>query len=298
MTPIICKCCGATAEPFASVDFSRTCEDQPTPVFAPTGEAVPYYRCSICGFLFTPYFDGLTQEQMAEKIYNSQYVMADPGFVDARPRYFANVLQDAIGPTKGAVTALDFGGGNGQLAALMRAAGFLHFGSYDPFFGAATAPASPHDLVTAFEVMEHTRDPIGTFREVLALLRPDGALLFSTMLQPRQLDANWWYMAPRNGHVSLHSRSSLQAVARLVHMTFLSIDPGLHLFYRSPPNLAMRSIVRRYARPMLRFASLNGMGSLLDTSRQVARLGAVGATLDPRHTGRALLRQLGMTIER
>jgi SAM-dependent methyltransferase len=298
VNPIVCKCCGGTAEPFASVDFSRTCEDQPTPVFPPTGEAVPYYRCATCSFLFTPHFDGLTQEQMAAKIYNSQYVMADPGFVEARPRYFAAMLQDAIGPAKGAVTALDFGGGNGQFATLMREAGFVDFASYDPFFGSAAAPASSHDLVTAFEVMEHTRDPIGTFREVLALLRPDGALLFSTMLQPRRLDANWWYMAPRNGHVSLHSRRSLHAIARLLHMTFLSIGPALHLFYRRPPNLAMRSIGRRYARPMLRLASLDGVGSLLDTSTQVARLGAMGATLDPRHAARALLRQLGVTIER
>jgi 2-polyprenyl-6-hydroxyphenyl methylase/3-demethylubiquinone-9 3-methyltransferase len=298
MTPPTCKCCGAATEPFASIDFSRTCEDQPVPVFAPTGEAVPYFRCTACGFLFTPHFDGLTTEQMAEKIYNSQYVMADPEFVDSRPRYFAGILQAAIGSAKDAVAALDFGGGNGQLAALMCEAGFRDFANYDPFFGSAVAPASSYDLITAFEVMEHTRDPIGTFREALALLRPDGALLFSTVLQPRQLDASWWYIAPRNGHVSLHSRRSLLAIAQLLQMEFLSVSAGLHLFYRSPPNLVMRSIVQHYARPMLRFASLNGIGPLLNASRQIARSGAVGATLDPRHAGRALLRQLGVAIER
>jgi SAM-dependent methyltransferase len=296
--PPTCKCCGAPTTLFASVDFSRTCEDRPAPVFAPTGETVPYYRCGACGFLFTTHFDALTAEEMAAKIYNSQYVLADPQFVDVRPRYFAGVLQAAIGPVKDSVRALDFGGGNGKLAASMRAAGFRDFASYDPFFGDTEPPASSHDLVTAFEVMEHTRYPIGTFREVLALLRPDGVLLFSTMLQPSQLDARWWYIAPRNGHVSLHSRHSLQAIARLLGVEFLSVNAALHLFYRDPPSRVTRSIVRSHARPMLRFASLNGVGPLLAASRQVARSRVIGATLDPRHCVRALLRVLGVAIER
>ena len=235
---------------------------------------------------------------MAEKIYNAEYVAADPDFVHARPRYFAGILQDIIGPVKGTVTALDFGGGKGLLAALMREAGFPDFASYDPFFGGTVAAVSHYDLVTAFEVMEHTRDPIGTFREVSGLLRPDGALLSPTLLQPPRLDATWWYMAPRNGHASLHSRRNLQTVARLLDMAFLSISDGLHLFYRSPPNRVMRSVAQRGGRPVLRYASMNGIGHLLDSSRQVARLGEVRAVLDPRHAGRALLRRLGMPVGR
>ena len=304
MTAIICKCCGGATEPFGCADFSRTCEDRPTPVFAPTGEAVPYHRCVTCGFLFTRHFDKLTAEQMAEKIYNAQYLKADPGFTETRPRYFAGMLQDVLAPANGTVGALDFGGGDGRLAALMREAGFRDFASYDPFFGPTAVPAaSPvatpagtYDLITAFEVVEHARDPIGTFREMLGLLRPDGAFLFSTMLQPRGVDTSWWYMAPRNGHVSLHCRGSLLAIARLLCMRFLSIGDGLHLFYRRPGNQVTRSIIRRYARPTLRYASLTGMTCLLDASRQLAQMGAVRATLDPRHVARALL--WAMTTER
>jgi hypothetical protein len=235
---------------------------------------------------------------MAETIYNDQYVLADPGFVDARPRYFSGMLQDILAPVKGSITALDFGGGQGLLAALMREAGFSRFASYDPFFGGAGVPASPCDLVTAFEVMEHTRDPIGTFREALAPLRPDGTLLFSTVLQPRQPDQTWWYMAPRNGHVSLHSRRSLTVIARSLGMTFLPLDGGVHLFYRSPPSRVTQAIVQRRARQIMRFASLCGVGPWVDTAWQVARSGSTQAALDPRHPARALLATLGRPMER
>jgi hypothetical protein len=43
---------------------------------------------------------------MAEKIYNAEYVAADPDFVDARPHQFAGILQNIIGPVKGAALGL------------------------------------------------------------------------------------------------------------------------------------------------------------------------------------------------
>lgn len=282
---------------FACADFSRSCADQPTKAFPPTGESVAYYRCRACGFLFTPHFDGLSASQMAAKIYNSDYIKADPDFSDTRPRYFAGVVRNALEPGETGLAALDFGGGEGRFAALMRDAGFCNFASYDPFFGDAPASASAYDLITAFEVVEHTRDPIGTFREMLGLLRPDGGLLFSTLLQPARLDQGWWYLAPRNGHVSLHCWRSLRSVARRLRVECLSINEGLHLFYRSPANAATRCIVGRNARPILRFASLNGMARLLDAGAQLTRLGQVQPPLDPRHAVRALMREFGRRME-
>jgi 2-polyprenyl-6-hydroxyphenyl methylase/3-demethylubiquinone-9 3-methyltransferase len=291
VAPIVCKCCGHVCDPFASVDFSRTCADRTAPVFAPTGEAVTYCRCRACGFLFTSHFDHLSDEQMIEKIYNREYAMADPDFLGSRPHHFARELQEQLAPLRGDLVALDFGGGSGLLAELMRVAGFADFDSYDPFFANNAAPSRTYDLITAFEVVEHARDAIEPFRQMLSLLRPDGTLLFSTMLQPRHVDANWWYMAPRNGHVSLHSRRSLHTIALRLGLGFLSIDAGTHLFYRSRLSPGTRSIVRPLAGRMLRFASLQGIGSFTMAAWQLAFLGQARAALEPRHAARAVLRQ-------
>ena len=258
----------------------------------PSGEPVTYFRCRACCLLFTPHFDILSAAQLAARIYNAEYATADPDFAEARPRYLANLLRDVLEPAKDSIRALDFGGGQGLLARLMREAGFEGYASYDPFFGNSAPNSGGYDLITAFEVVEHSRDPIAPFQEMLALLRPDGAVLFSTALQPRCLDADWWYIAPRNGHVSLHSRGSLRHIARHLGVRLLSIDPTLHLFCRSPANLAARLIIRRHERPMLRFASLGGFGPLLTTAWEVARMGGVRAAIDPHHAGRALLRVL------
>ena len=80
-----CKCCSAAAIPFAKLDFSRTCEDRHAPPFAPSGEMVPYFHCQSCGFIFTDHFDAWSPGDMAERIYNADYHLADPEFTETRP---------------------------------------------------------------------------------------------------------------------------------------------------------------------------------------------------------------------
>ena len=46
-----------------------------------------------------------------------------------------------------------------------------------PTSGDSALPPRRYDLVTAFEVVEHSRDPVDTFREITALRKSDGAVL-------------------------------------------------------------------------------------------------------------------------
>src|SRR5258706_16460376 len=92
-----CKCCNGSAAIFAEFDFSRTCEDHKGPVFAKSGISIPYYRCTSCGFVFTSYFDDWSKEMFAERIYNSEYILADPDLAGARPRYIADALTRMLG---------------------------------------------------------------------------------------------------------------------------------------------------------------------------------------------------------
>jgi len=66
-----------------------------------------------------------------------------------------------LGPVKERVRGVDFGGGTGLLGTLMCERGFPEYETYDPYFGRSGVPRGRCNLVTAFEVMEHSRDPLG-----------------------------------------------------------------------------------------------------------------------------------------
>jgi 2-polyprenyl-6-hydroxyphenyl methylase/3-demethylubiquinone-9 3-methyltransferase len=272
---------------FADLDASRSAQDSAEPVFPPSGRLVRYHRCVRCGFVFTPDFDRLTDKELSAEIYNADYVLADPEFADHRPRYFAGLLGTTFAPSRASLSCLDFGGGRGVLAGLMCENGFA-FDSFDPYFDPASPKTGAYDLVTAFEVVEHSRTPAETFRAALAHLNPHGLLLFSTLLQPRPLTPSWRYIAPRNGHVSIHTRDSLRRLARNCGVQYLSIDGGLHAFYRgrSP---ALDHLLHRYASAAAYAASLDGLPSLAQTVAGLAIVGHWPAAASFRLWSRAIL---------
>jgi 2-polyprenyl-6-hydroxyphenyl methylase/3-demethylubiquinone-9 3-methyltransferase len=63
-------------------------------------------------------------------------------------------------------------------------------------------------------------------------LKQGGAILFSTLVQPAEFEKvglNWWYAAPRNGHLSLHSAESLKRVFEPFGLAVDSFNEGFHL---------------------------------------------------------------------
>jgi 2-polyprenyl-6-hydroxyphenyl methylase/3-demethylubiquinone-9 3-methyltransferase len=288
-----CKCCGGATRPFAEIDAARSCEDRHgVPVFAASGRPIAYRRCVVCGFVATRDFDSLSEAEMGAVIYDADYIRADPDFTATRPRYYAALFMNWLRPVFPTPAALDFGGGAGVFAAAMAKAGF-RFGSWDPYFDTSPRPAATYDLVTAFEVMEHSRDPLRTVREATGFLQPGGVLAFSTQLLPAGADAGWWYLAPRNGHVSIHTPGSLRHCAAACGFDLMSVSNGLHLFLPRPLSSLARQMMRHQVRAALYDASLRGPSELWHVARQAARAGALRPALDPRHLARALLRSRG-----
>ena len=149
----------------------------------------------------------------------------------------AAAVTEALGAAKAELDILDYGGGNGRFAELMRAADF-RCETYDPFSPAFRArPTRRFNLITCFETLEHMPDPVAGAADIVSLLADDAAILFATLAQPADFAAvglGWWYIGPRNGHVTLHSRESLGRLWGRFGLRVTSFSDNTHLAAREP----------------------------------------------------------------
>lgn len=234
-----CKVCGADSPLFDVCDFMKNCEQRRDPALGRPLAGVPiyYHRCPACGFLFTAAFDGLSDAELGALIYNGDYVRFDPDFVEARPREMARMVRGLVGEALLArLSVLDYGGGSGRLRDYLREAGVRHVESYDPFFQDGE-PQARFDLVLCFEVLEHACHPRRLVAELRRMLNPSGMIVFSTLLQPPDIAAQgigWWYLGPRNGHVSVFTGKSLRDLFALEGLDVLHGENGLHVALTRP----------------------------------------------------------------
>ena len=231
-----CKICGCAARLFGHVDFNRSCEEKRSQILPALGIPVHYHRCVSCSFLFTECFDDWSEADFKQFIYNEDYIRVDPDYLEARPATNARYMITKFYQDRSKIRILDFGGGNGRLAHRLLAAGFTNVETYDPFTPQfSVLPDSKFDLITSFETFEHLPDPHSALDTVVKLLAPNGAVLFSTLVQPpafEDIGMSWWYIGPRNGHVSLFSDRALAVAWQRHRFKVASFSPGVHLAFQ------------------------------------------------------------------
>ncbi len=242
-----CKCCGASSPLYGVVDFHKNCLKVTLPALGLSGIPIYYYRCPVCKFLFTATFDSFTEEDFRTYIYNQDYHLVDPDYREIRPRGNANFLCNLFtGPKPKSV--LDYGGGDGLLAQVLNSTGLLPVDTYDPSVPRhATRPSRRYDCIFSFEVLEHATNPGRTIWDMNDLLTPDGLILFSTVLQPEDFEQqglNWWYVGPRNGHVSLYAHGSLLKLIKPYGFALASFNDTLHALFRKIPDFAKPFLLR------------------------------------------------------
>jgi SAM-dependent methyltransferase len=238
-----CKICGGQAELYGVVDFHKSCEEVRGIRFTLSGVPIYYYRCSDCKFVFTEAFDNWSTEQFKANIYNEQYKLVDPDYETVRPCVNAEFVAQNWGPIKAQTRVLDYGGGNDAFCAALRDAGFPVAVSYDPMVPEyAQRPEGKFDLVTCFETLEHVPDPVAGIASIVEFAADPGLILFRTLVQPddfEQQGVNWWYVGPRNGHISIYSKQALAAAWQRYGYKVASLNDSIHFAFRNlPPFLA------------------------------------------------------------
>ncbi|MFO0995055.1 MAG: class I SAM-dependent methyltransferase [Alphaproteobacteria bacterium] len=212
---IACKACGGAVRFFDIVDFQKCCSIERPYAFGISGIPVPYFRCTHCRFVQTNFLDDWTEHDFREFIYNADYVKVDPEYELVRPEQQALRLSQVLSRLR-SCRILDYGSGTGLLRERLASLGFTQVENFDPFSSPAR-PSGTFEIITCVEVLEHSVEPRRTIEDIASLLAPGGCVLFSTGIQPANIDelrANWWYIGPRNGHISIFSIESLAILAQ------------------------------------------------------------------------------------
>jgi SAM-dependent methyltransferase len=235
--PQPCKICGGDAALDGVVDFNKSCREQHGLRLPLLGVPVYYRRCAACGFLFTDALDDWSIEDFRAHIYNGDYHVVDPDYLGERPSANAAVVVNYWGELKTDIRVLDFGGGNDALCSALRAQGFTATATYDPMVPAyARRPDGKFDLVTCFETLEHLPDPAAGIAAILECVAEPGLIFYSTLLPPTDTcDVAWWYVAPRNGHVSIFTRKALAAAWGRYGYKTVSFNNCTHFAFRTLP---------------------------------------------------------------
>lgn len=236
-----CKICKSNSVLFEVVDFNRIINSERYP-FGLLGIPIYYYECTNCKFIFNIAFDNFSSFGWEKYIYNQDYFSKmDLAYEENRPTLDSELvvaLATKIGREK--IIGLDFGGGNGKLSSILQKKRIKYF-SYDPFdfSNIDLISGAKFNFISAFEVLEHTTNPIGTFQKIVDLGSDKFILVLSTQTSDGLINNPnrllWSYVAPRNGHVSIYSKKTLTLLGDQFGLKHLPVSRGLHLFSRGIP---------------------------------------------------------------
>lgn len=235
---------------------------------------IDYFQCTACRFVQTeePYW--------LDEAYSDAITKTDIGLVQRNEEFTRKTATIILALFPKSKSYLDYGGGYGMLVRMMRDRGFDFYRS-DPFcqnlfargFDANQSAVKTFDLVTAFEVLEHLKDPLEGIGE---MLRHGRNLLFSTLLLPKDEElADWWYLGSEHGqHIALFSREALEHVASTFDLRYYTNGASLHLLTQNDFGVRRAAGVLRRPSALTRFLCRRRQKqrrSLLEADYQKAR---------------------------
>lgn len=197
-----------------------------------------YYFCEQCGFLQTeePYW--------LNEAYSNAIGKSDTGIIHRNIRASLTLSPIFLFLFGRSCRYLDIAGGYGILTRIMRDKGFDYYWS-DKYcenifaIGFEANEKESYSALSAFEVVEHTANPIEFLSEAMRRSKSK-TILFSTVLfesSPPKPDS-WWYYAFDGGqHISFYQRKTLLVIAKRL---------GLHCYSSGSTHLLTDKHVNKY----------------------------------------------------
>jgi hypothetical protein len=242
MKTYTCQICSSNAYLYGILDFNKVCHEELANNFPKTKILINYFLCEYCKFCFAPEFLDWSDADFKNKIYDDQYILIDPGHAGWRAQENSKNIIDGF-KIIDKIKHLDYGGGNGLFCEILRSQGW-DSENYDPFYDGQIIDIKPnsYNFITAFEVFEHMPFVNKFMLDMVKFCSDDAIILFTTLLSDGNIhedqDLDWWYAAPRNGHISLFSKKSLQILAQKNGFQFGSFSNNFHIFFKEIPSWA------------------------------------------------------------
>lgn len=234
-----CKVCDSELQPIDEVDLNKACGPKETYIKERSNILVQYWECKNCGFIHTYYFEKYTSKDWLDKIYNQDYyTKVDPDYLDKRPKLNARLILSILKVIGYKNSGLDYGGGSGQTGKLIRLNGY-GYDWYDPYGKSELNKDNlgKYEFCSCMEVIEHIINPSEWIEKIIELCSKDRLIiLIGTEVRPKNIKKgnllDWWYVAPRNGHISLYTKKSLEILAKNFEMKYISINKSTHIIFK------------------------------------------------------------------
>jgi len=94
------------------------------------------------------------------------------------------------------------------------------------------------DRWCGFEARRDLPDPVAGIARIVDCVAEPGGVLYSTLIQPADFDkhgVSWWYVGPRNGHISIFTKQALALAWARHGFTTVALNEGIHLAFRTLP---------------------------------------------------------------
>jgi hypothetical protein len=195
----------------------RVCNNESSKIFSKKvlkKYNVDYFKCSYC--------NGIQTEEpfWLDEAYLSHLVELDFGVIRRNIENLSKIhcLRRFLSPMN---IFLDYGGGDGLLCRMLRDYEIDCY-NYDKYSDSPYAQQFiaddeiRPDVVTAFEVIEHFKNPQDDFKKILKF-DSEYILMTTSLIDfiPENQIEDWWYVAEDGGqHLFLYTQKSLEIIAK------------------------------------------------------------------------------------